>query len=96
MIDAHPMPVSYFGVRRPGALSLVKKTSHPLLITRKLKVGQSHRISGSKRVSEMHECSKTKGRIFCCRQGNFHCLDVSLCIEVAKGLFDMVPWKLIS
>lgn len=69
----------------------VEKTSCPLLLTRKLKLGQSCRISGSKRVPEMHECSKTKGRIFCCRQGNFHCLDLSVCIEAAEGLFDMVP-----
>lgn len=96
VIEAYPMPVSYFWVRKPGVLWFGEKTSRFLLLTRNLKVGQSCRISGLQRVHEMHGCSKTKRRTFCCRQGNFHCLDLSLCIEVAEGLFDMVTWRVIS
>lgn len=96
MIDAYSEPVPYFWVKKPGVWGSLGETSHPSVLTGKLKVEKSCRTSGSKRIPEMHECSKTKGRIFCHGQGNFHCLDLILCIEETEGLLDTVPWKVTT
>lgn len=50
VIDAYSEPVPYFWVKKPGVWGSLGETSHPSVLTRKLKVEKSCKIKSRKEL----------------------------------------------